>query len=109
MSVTINSPLSTTFDTSHSFGQSNQSIFKEINPWIFIGRTDAETEAPVLSLPHEKSWFTGKDFDAGKDWRQEKRVAEDEMIGWHHWLNGHEFAQIPGDNKEQGSLLCCSS
>ena len=61
-------------------------------PWIFIGRTDAETEAPILWPPDVKSWLTGKDPDAGKDWGQEEKgVTEDEMVVWHHWLNGHEF------------------
>ena len=72
--------------------------YKEIQPvhpkgdqsWVFIGRTDAETETPILRLPHEKSWLIGKDPDAGRDWRQ-KGTTEDEMAGWHHWLNGHEF------------------
>ena len=73
---------------------------KEIQPvntkgnqsWICIGRTDAKAETPVLWPPDEKNWLIGKDPDAGKDWRQkEKRTTEDEMIGWHHWLNGHEF------------------
>ena len=60
--------------------------------WIFIGRTDAEAETPVLWPPHVKNWLTGKDPDAGKDWRwEEKGSTEDEMAGWHHWLNGHEF------------------
>ena len=60
--------------------------------WIFIGRTDAEAEAPVLWSPDAKSWLTGKDPDAGKDWRQEEKgTTEDEMVGWHHRLNGHEF------------------
>ena len=60
--------------------------------WIFIGRTDAEAETPILWPPHAKNWLTGKDPDAGKDWRQEEKgMTEDEMVGWHHWLNGHEF------------------
>ena len=68
-------------------------------PWIFIGRTDAEAEAPVLWPRDVKSGLTGKDPDAGKDWGQEKKgMTEDEMVGWHHWLNGHEFEQIPGDS-----------
>ena len=76
--------------------------FKPVNPkgnqhWIFIGRTDAEVEAPILWPPDVKSWLTGKDPDAGEDWRQEKGTAEDEMIGWHHWLNEHEFEQALGD------------
>ena len=77
-------------------------------PWIFIGRTDAEAEAPVLWLPHVKSQLIGKDPDAGKDWRQEEKgTTEDEMIGWHHRLNGHEFEQPPGDSEGQESLACC--
>ena len=74
--------------------------YKEIEPihtkgnqsWIFIGRIDAEAETPVLWPPDEKNWLIGKDPDAGKDWRQEEKgMTEDEMVGWHHWLNGHEF------------------
>ena len=77
-------------------------------PWKFIGRTDAEAEAPILWPPDAKSWLTGKAQDAGKDWRQEERVmTEDEMVGWHHWLNGHEFEQTPGDGEGQGKLVCC--
>ena len=65
--------------------------------WVFIGRTDAEAEAPILWLPDVKSWLTGKDPDAGKDWRQEEKgKREDEMVGWHHWLNGCEFEQSLG-------------
>ena len=76
--------------------------------WIFIGRTDAEAEAPVLWPPDVKSQFTGKDPDAGKDWRkEEKGVTEDEMVGWHHQLDGHELEQTPGDGEGQGSLACC--
>ena len=72
-------------------------------PWIFIGRTGAE--APILWPPDVKSRVTGKDPDAGKDWRQEEKgVTEDEMVGWHHWLSGHEFKQTPGDIKGQGRL-----
>ena len=75
-------------------------------PWIFIGRTDAE--APILWPPDVKTDPTGKDPDAGKDWRQEEKgVAEDEVVGGHHWLSGHEFEQIPGDSEGQGSLGCC--
>ena len=71
-------------------------------PWIFIGRTDAETKAPTLWLPDENSLLIGKDPDAGKGWRQEKWMTEDEVVGWHHWLNGHEFEQAPGvgDDRE---------
>ena len=90
---------------------------KEIEPvhpkgnqsWIFIGRTAVEAEAPVLWPPHAKNWLIGKDPDAGKDWRQEKNgTTEDEMVGWHHWLDGHEFEQAPGVGDEQGNLACCS-
>ena len=77
-------------------------------PCIFIGRTDAEAEALILWPPNAKNWLTGKDPDAGKDWRQkEKGMAEDEMVGWHHWLNGREFEQAPGVGDGQGRLVCC--
>ena len=76
---------------------------------IFSGRTDAEAETPILRPPDAKSWLTGKDPDAGKDWRQEEKgMTADEMVGWHHRLNGHEFEQAPGDSEGQGSLACCS-
>ena len=89
--------------------RSNQSILKEINPRIFIGNTDARAEAPILWPLDVKSWLIGKDPDAGKDWGQEgKGMTEDEMVGWHHWLNGHEFEQTPGDGRGQRSLVCCS-
>ena len=69
----------------------NQSILKEISPWVFIGRTDAQAETPVLWPPHVKSWLIGKDSDGGRDWGQEEKgMIEDEMAGWHHWLDGHE-------------------
>ena len=73
---------------------------KEIQPvhpkgdqsWIFIGRNDAEAEAHVVLWPHDaRNWLTGKDLDAGKDWKQEKGTTEDKMVGWHHRLYGHEF------------------
>ena len=76
-------------------------------PWIFIGRTDAEAETPILWPPDSKSWLIGKDLDAGKDWRQEEKgVTEDEMVGWHHQLSGSEFEQTLGDCEVQGSLAC---
>ena len=77
-------------------------------PWIFIGRTDADAEAPVLWPPNGKSWLVGKDPDAEKDWGQEKGVTEHEMVEWHHRLNGHEFEQTSGNSEGQGSLACCS-
>ena len=88
---------------------------KEIKPvnckgnqsWIFIGSTDVI--APILWLPDAKSQLIGKDPDAGKDWRQkEKGNTEDEMVGWHHWLSGHELGSTPGDIEGQGNLTCCS-
>ena len=78
-------------------------------PWIFIGRTDAEAEALILWPPDAKNWLIGKDPDTGKDWRQEEKgMTEDEMVGWHHLLNGHGFEQAPGVDDGQGSLVCCS-
>ena len=78
-------------------------------PWIFIERTDAEAGTPILWPPLAKSQFTGKDPDAGKDWGQEEKgTTEDEMVGWHHRLNGHEFEQVLGDGEGQGSLVCRS-
>ena len=72
-------------------------------------RTDAEAEAPVLWPPDEKSWLTGKDPDARKNWRQEEKgTTEHEMVGWHHQLNGLEFEQTPRDGEGQGSLVSCS-
>ena len=91
--------------------------FKEIQPvnpkgnqsWIFIGRTDAEAETLIIWLPDAKSWLTGKDPDAGKDWRrEEKGMTEDEMAGWHHRLDGHEFEWTLGVGDGQGGLACCS-
>ena len=82
---------------------------KGSQPRTFIGRTDAEAEAPILWPPNINSWLIRKDPDAGKDWRQEEKgMAEDEMVGWHHQLNGHKFEQAPGYSEEQGSLVCCS-
>ena len=75
-------------------------------PWIFIGRADVEAEAPILWPPDVKSQLTGKDPDAGKDWEQEKDLTEDEMVGWHPRLNGHDFEQTLGDSEGQGSLAC---
>ena len=72
-------------------------------------RTDAEGETPILLPSAIKSWLIGKDPDAGKDWSQEEKgTTEDEMVGWHHWLNGHEFEQAPGIGEEQEGLACCS-
>ena len=87
---------------------------KPVNPkgnqfWIFTARTDAEAETPILWPPHVKNWLTGKDPDAEKDRRQEEKgTTEDEMVRWHHWLNGHEFEQDLGAGDGQERLVCCS-
>ena len=90
---------------------------KEIKPvdpkgnqsWIFIGRTDAEGEIPIFLPPDGKNWLIGKDHDAGKDWSQEEKgTTEDEMIGWHHWLDEHEFEETPRVGDGQGGLESCS-
>ena len=82
---------------------------KENQPWIFIGRTDAKAATPKLWPPDLKNWLIGKGPDAGKDWRWEgKGMTQDEMVGWHHRLDGHEFEQAPGVGDGQGSLACCS-
>ena len=87
---------------------------KPVNPkgnqlWIFIGRTDAEAEAPILWPPYVKSWLIGKDLCWESLRAEEKRVTKYQMVGWDHQLNGHEFEQTPGDSDGQGSLACCSS
>ena len=90
---------------------------KEIQPfhpkgdqsWVFIGRTDFEAETPILRPPDAKSWLIWKDPNAGKDWEQEEKgMTEDEMAGWHHWLDGHGFVWTPGVGDGQGGLACCS-
>ena len=79
-------------------------------PWDFFGRNDAKAEAPVLWPPHAKSWLIGKDSDAGRDWGQEEKgTTEDEMVGWHHWLDGRESEWTPGVGDGQGALVCCDS
>ena len=77
--------------------------------WVFIGRTDVEAVTPILWPPHVKSWLIGKDLDAGRDWGQKKGMTEDEMAGWHHRLDRHEFAWTPGVGDGQGGLTCCNS
>ena len=85
---------------------------KPVNPkgnqsWIFIARTDPKAEAAILWPSDAKNWLIRKERDTGKDWRQEKGVTEDEMVGWYHWLSGHEFEQTPGDGEGKRSLMCC--
>ena len=90
---------------------------KEIQPvhskdqsWVFFGRTDVEAETPILWPPNVKSWLIWKDPDAGKDWQQEEKgMTEDEMVGWHHRLDGHGFGWTPGVGDGQGDLACCGS
>ena len=91
---------------------------KEIQPvhsqgdqsWVFFGRTDAKVETLILWPPDAKSWLIGKDSDAGRDWGQEEKgMTEDEMAGWHHRLDGHEFEWTPGVGDGQGGLACCNS
>ena len=92
--------------------RSNQSILKEISQsWIFTERTDVEAETPVLWPSDVKSWLIWKDSDAGKDWgqKEDKGTTEDEMVGWHHQLNGCEFEWTPGDDDGQWGLACCDS
>ena len=91
---------------------------KEIQPvhpkgdqsWVFIGRTDVEAETPILWPPDAKSWLIGKDPDTGRNWGQEEKgMTKDEIVWWHHWLNGHGFGWTPGVGDGQGSLVCCGS
>ena len=82
---------------------------KRDQPWVYIGRTDVEAKAPILWPLNAKNWVIGKDLDSGKDWMwEEKGTTEDEMVGWHLQLYGHEFEQAPGVGDGQGSLACCS-
>ena len=92
--------------------------WKEIQPvhpkgdqsWVFFGRIDAKSETPILWLPHVKRWLIGKDSDAGRDWGQEEKgTTEDEMAGWHHWLDGCESQWTAGVGDGQGGLACCDS
>ena len=93
-------------------------VCKEIQPvhpkgdqsWFVFGRNDAEAKTPILWPPHAKSWLIGKDPDAGRDWGQEEKgKTEDEMAGWHHWLDGRESGWTPGVGDGQGCLACCDS
>ena len=113
--------LKLSFGLLYSFLPNNLKRIKDsVNAHIYIHikksalnihwRTHAEAEAPILWPPDAKNWLIGKDPDAGKDWRQEEKgMTEDEMVGRHHRLNGHEYEQAPGVSDWQGSLACCSS
>ena len=99
-------------------GRDLEMFEKEIQPvhpkgdqsWALIGGTDAEAESSILWPPHAKNWLIGKDSEAGRDWGQEEKgTTEDEMTGWHHWLDGHEFEWTPGVGDGQGGLACCNS
>ena len=84
-------------------------LWRRTESWILIGRTDVEAETPILWPPGVKNWPIWEDPDAGKVWGQEEKgTTEDEMVGWHHWLKGHEFEQASGDSEGWGSLACCS-
>ena len=100
--------LGKTLETSLDSEEIKTVNLKGNQPWIFIGRTDAEAEAPIFWSPDANSWLTGKALDAGKDRGQkEKRVSEDEMAGWHHWCSGHELRPPLADGEGQGGLVCC--
>ena len=99
-------------------GEDSESLLKKIQTvhskgdqsWVFFGRNDAKAETPILWPAHAKSWLIGKDSDAGRDWGQEEKgTTEDEMAGWHHWLDGREFEYTPGVGDGQGGLACCDS
>ena len=86
------------------------SPFKGDQPWVFTGRTDAKAETAIVWPSHAKSWLIGKDSDAERDWGQEENgTTEDEMAGWHHWLDGREFEWTPGGGGGQEGLACCNS
>ena len=87
-----------------------QPVHSEGDPWNFFGRSDAKAETPVLWPPHAKIWLIGKDPDAGRGWGQEEKgTTEDEIAGWHHWLDGCESGWTPGVGDGQGGLACCDS
>ena len=100
---TLESPLETLKEIQPVHPKGDQS-------WVFMGKTDAEAETPILWPPDAKSWLIWKDPDAGKDWGQEEKgMTEDEMVGWHQWLNGLESEWTLGVGDGQGGLLCCNS
>ena len=101
--------LDKTLESPLDYKEIQQVSAKGNQSWLFIGQTDAEAEAPILWPTDVKNLLIRKDHITGKDWRQEeKRTIEDEMVGWHHWIKGHEFEQTPAAGGRQGSLACCS-
>ena len=104
----LNVVLEKTLESPLDFKEIKLVIPKGSQSWLFIGKTDAEAETPIRWSPDLKNGLVGKDPDAGKDWRwEENGMTEDETVGWHHWLNGHEFEQVLGDGEGQGDLVCC--
>jgi len=102
--------LEKTLESSCTARRSNQSILKEISPGISLEEMMLKLKLQYFWPPHVKSWLIGKDSDAGRDWGQEEKgPTEDEMAGWHHWLDGHEFEWTPGVGDGQGGLACCDS
>ena len=99
--------LEKTLESPLDYKEIKQVNSKGNKPCIFIRRTDAEAETPILWPPDVKNWLTRKDLDSGKDWRRRKGL-QDKIVGWHHRLNGYEFEQAPGDGEGQESLVCCS-
>ena len=101
--------LEKTLESPLDFMEINSVNLKGNQSWIFIGRANAEVEASILWPSDAETWVIGKDPDAGKDWRQEEKgTTEDELVGWHHWCNGHDFEQTPEVGEGQGGLVCCS-
>ena len=107
--VVLNCVVEKTLESPLDFKEIQLVNCKGNQSWIFTGWTEAEAEVPILWPPDVKNWLSGKDPDAGKDWRQEEKgMTEDEMVGWHHQLDGQKFEQAPGVGHGQGSLACCS-
>ena len=99
-----------TLETPLDFNEIQLVLSKWDQSWVFIERTDAKAEIPILWPRHAKSWLIGKDTDAGRDWRQEEKgTTEDEKAGWHHWLDGRESEWTPGYGDGRGGLACCDS
>ena len=101
--------LEKTFESSLDCKEIQPVLLKGNQSWVYFGRTDVEAETPIVWPPDAKSWLIWKDPNAGKDWGQEEKgMTENEIVGWHHWFNGHWFEQAPGNGEGQGSLACYS-